>query len=127
VGGRSASPRPAWLARTAGARWGPAMEAVVALIRRGSRGAASLAPRSEHPSQDRERNGGPAGPPFRDPTPRSALLGAGPLAGRRPLGGPPLRGALLGGRLLGGPALGRCPLRRRLLGGPALGRRTLRR
>src|SRR6266480_462457 len=80
--------------------------------------AASLAP-SERP----ERKRGPGGPLPAIVHRRSALLRAGPLAGRRLLGGTPLRGALLGRGLLASRAL----LRRDLLPGRGLlGRPTLR-
>src|SRR6266550_23977 len=91
--------------------------------------AASLAP-SERP----ERKRGPGGPLPAIVHRRSALLRAGPLAGRRLLGGTPLRGALLGRGLLGRPPLGRrlpgrllgrAPLRRALLGGGLLARGRL--
>src|SRR6266550_2537644 len=91
--------------------------------------AASLAP-SERP----ERKRGPGGPLPAIVHRRSALLRAGPLAGRRLLGGTPLRGALLGRGLLGRPPLGRrlpgrllgrAPLRRALLGGGLLRGRLL--
>src|SRR6266480_6624275 len=82
--------------------------------------AASLAP-SERP----ERKRGPGGPLPAIVHRRSALLRAGPLAGRRLLGGTPLRGALLGRRLLGRPPLGRRLPGRRLLGRPPLRRALL--